>query len=244
MVNRLTEYYDKTASLYDQMHGGERNIEHVRALEYSWPILEDFGIQSVLEVGCGTGRSLEWIRSHSPHVRLSGVELSTEMLARAKAKLPEAELRIGNAEALDFPDGSRDLVLATGVMHHADHPRAIIDEMFRVARTAVLISDHNNFAVGGRFWRWVRLWLYTMGLLGPATFVKQGFRKQGYTEDDGWWYAYSLLEDFGLIASLSSRQFIIPTRPIYKAEPGNFLLAETHMAILALKESAFAPRPG
>ena len=68
MINRQTEYYNQTAQHYDEMHGGERDFDHVRALEYSWPILENFGIQSVLEVGCGTGRSLQWIRAHSPAV--------------------------------------------------------------------------------------------------------------------------------------------------------------------------------
>ena len=33
-------------------------------------------------------------------------------------------------------------------MHHVDSPASVIAEMFRVARKAVLISDHNNFAFG------------------------------------------------------------------------------------------------
>jgi ubiquinone/menaquinone biosynthesis C-methylase UbiE len=244
MTNRQTEYYNQTAKRYDEMHGGERDFDHVRALEYTWPILENFGIQSVLEIGCGTGRSLQWIHAHSPAAKLSGVELASELLSVAKSKLPDAELRLENAESMSFPDASHDLVLATGVMHHADHPRDVIREMFRVARKAVLISDHNVFAVGGKLKRWLRLWLFANGVLGPATFIKQGFRKQGYSEDDGWWYAYSLLNDFGLIGKLSARQYIIPTRPVYNTEPGNFLLAQTHMAILAFKDAAFASSSG
>jgi SAM-dependent methyltransferase len=238
VVNRTTEYYNQTASRYDELHGDGQNFEHIRALEYSWPILESYDINSVLEVGCGSGRSLEWIHARAPHVQLSGVELSTELLNLAKSKLPDADLRADNAEALSLPDGSCDLVLATAVMHHADHPRDVIREMFRVARKAVLISDHNNFAFGGKLWRTVRLLLHATGLLGPVTFIKQGFSKQGYSADDGWWYPYSLLDDFGLIGKLSFRQLIIPTRPVYHLEPGNFLLAQSHLAILALKEAA------
>jgi ubiquinone/menaquinone biosynthesis C-methylase UbiE len=236
MVDRVTDYYNATASHYDEMHGGDKDPEHIRALEYSWPIIEDLGVQSVLDVGCGTGRGLHWIRTRAGHLRLSGVEPSPELRALAQAKLPDAELLSAKGEALPFADGSRDLVVATGVMHHADDPRAVMREMFRVASKAVLISDHNNFAFGGSPARWLRLWLYATHLLAPATFIKQGFRKQGYSHDDGWWYAYSLLNDFGLIASLSARQLIIPTRPSQSAEPGNFLLAQSHMAVLALKE--------
>src|SRR5271167_4200473 len=122
MVDRQTEYYNQTASHYDQMHGGDRDIEHIRALHYSWPIIENLGIQSVLDVGCGTGRSLQWVQARAPDLRLSGVEPSPELLTLARLKLPNAELRTGKGEALTLADGSRDLVLATGVMHHADHP--------------------------------------------------------------------------------------------------------------------------
>jgi trans-aconitate methyltransferase len=99
MTNRQTEYYNQTAKRYDEMHGGERDFDHVRALEYTWPILENFGIQSVLEIGCGTGRSLQWIHAHSPAAKLSGVELASELLSVAKSKLPDAELRLENAES-------------------------------------------------------------------------------------------------------------------------------------------------
>jgi tRNA G46 methylase TrmB len=91
-----TEYYNERAERYDEMHGGERDFDHVRALEYSWPILENFGIPSALEIGCRTGWFLVWIHAHSPTISLSGVELATELLNMAKSKLPDAELRVEN----------------------------------------------------------------------------------------------------------------------------------------------------
>jgi hypothetical protein len=70
-------------------------------------------------------------------------------------------------------------------MHHADHPDRVIAEMFRVAWKGVLIRDHNNYAFGGSLARRLRMGLKMCGLLGAATFVRQGFKKQGYFEDDG-----------------------------------------------------------
>ena len=58
-------------------------------------------------------------------------------------------------------------------MHHVDLPASVIAEMFRVARKAVLISDHNNFAFGTTMARRIRLVLYSCGLFGIAAFVKQ-----------------------------------------------------------------------
>jgi ubiquinone/menaquinone biosynthesis C-methylase UbiE len=240
MVDRTTQYYNQTAKSYDELHGGEENYEHIRSLEDSWPILEPLEIQSVFEIGCGTGRSLQWFQARAPHLRLAGLDPSAELLALAKSKLPEAELLTGKGESLPLPDGSHDLVIATGMMHHADRPRDVMREMFRVARKAVVISDRNNFAFGGTNQRWLRLWLYASHLLSAVTYVKQGFRKQGYSQDDGWWYPYSLLNDYGLIASLSSRLYLLPTRPTNSPRLGNFLLNQSHLAIVAIKELSIA----
>ena len=80
-----------------------------------------------------------------------------------------------------------------------------------MARKAVLISDHNNFAFGSMKARWLRLWLHASGLLGIATFIKHGFRKQGYSKEDGWWYSYSLFNDYAAITNGYEDVYIIPT---------------------------------
>ena len=61
MPEPVVDYYNKTALEYDQLHGGNQNLEHVRALEVAWSIIDRFNIKSAIDVGCGTGRSLEWL---------------------------------------------------------------------------------------------------------------------------------------------------------------------------------------
>ena len=150
-------------------------------------------------------------------------------------QLPTATLQMGTGENLPFDDFSVDVTIATGIMHHVDAPASVIAEMFRVARKAVLISDHNNFAFGSTMARRIRLVLYSCGLFGIAAFVKQGFRRQGYSEDDGWWYPYSLLNNHADIAQFSDEMFYIPTRPLNTAAFSNFLLNQSHFAVLAIK---------
>jgi SAM-dependent methyltransferase len=237
MPDNADRYYDATAEQYDEIHGGNQDLQHVRALELSWPILERLGIGSVLDVGCGTGRSLAWYQALDPRLELTGVDPSRGLLSIAAEKLPAARLELGRGEKLGLESGSVDLAVATGIMHHVDRPANVIGEMFRVARKAVLISDHNNFAFGGSKARRLRLWLHASGLLGAATYVKQGFRKQGYSDGDGWWYPYSLLNDFGQIAGLSAEQYIIPTTA-FRTDDTNMLLSLSHMAIVAVKPGA------
>lgn len=234
MSEKTTSYYDQTSAHYDELHGGDKDREHIRALELGWPILERLGIKSVAEVGCGTGRSMGWLGERDKSLDLVGIDPSAGLLEIARKRLPHARFERGHGERLPLADRSVDLVIASGIMHHVDSPAEVIQEMFRVTRKGILISDHNNFAFGGTLARRLRLWLYASGLLGPATFAKQGFKKQGYSEEDGWWYPYSLLNNYNLIASLSREQYIIPTNRT-NSRMGNLLLSQSHLSIVAVK---------
>ena len=48
--------------------------------------------RSVLEIGCGTGRNLQLMAKVYPALRLTGIDISDEMLKSARAKLAHAEL--------------------------------------------------------------------------------------------------------------------------------------------------------
>jgi|HubBroStandDraft_6_1064221.scaffolds.fasta_scaffold57524_2 ubiquinone/menaquinone biosynthesis C-methylase UbiE len=237
MSTSTTAYYDATAARYDELHAGEKNLEHLRALERAWSILLRHDVRSVLDVGCGTGRALRWVHDQNASIKLSGIDPSQGLLSIAMQDLPTATLRIGTGEKLPFDNASVDVAIATGIMHHVDKPASVIAEMFRVARKAVLISDHNNFAFNSTIARRVRIALYSCGLFGIASFIKQGFRRQGYSEEDGWWYPYSLLNNHADIARFSDEMFYIPTRSVNSATLSNFLLNQSHLAVLALKRS-------
>ncbi len=99
----------------------------------------------VLEVAIGTGRNLPFYPSA---VRLTGIDLSPAMLEiarhEANALGRPADLRVGNAEALDLADASFDTVVCTfSLCGIPDVPRAL-GEMHRVLRPGgrLLLVDH------------------------------------------------------------------------------------------------------
>ena len=238
MKTKATQYYDATADRYEDLHCGDQNLEHIRALELAWPIIETLGPRTILDVGCGTGRNLRWLFERSAPVMLIGIDPSERLLELARTGLPCAKLSLGDGEHLAFRDRSMDVVIASGIMHYVDHPHLVIGEMFRVAKKAVLISDHNNFAFGGAMAQRVRMLLHCIGLLKPASFIKQGFKKQGYSEGDGWWYPYSLLENFAQISLLSDKLLIFPTREPKQGLSDNLIFSQSHMAVLAIKPAS------
>lgn len=233
-MSTATEYYDKTAAQYDALRTNEP--EHTFALEIGWPLIGD-EVHSVLDVGCGTGRGLSWLAQEYPTLELHGIEPSVSMIAIAAKRLASADIRQGIGERLPFQDESIDVVTATGIMHHADKPALVISEMFRVARRAVLISDHNNYAFGGVMTQRIRIGLKVCGLLKAVNYLRQGFNHRGYSKEDGWWYPYSLFDNYTDIAKRSSRLYIFPTRPAVGSS-SNILFSQGHFALVAMKATS------
>jgi SAM-dependent methyltransferase len=87
-----------------------------------------------LELGCGTGVFLERVAACGATIH--GVDLSTELLERARARvggLPNVLLSRGNVESLPFRSESFDTVYGSSILHHLDL-EAGLREAYRVLR--------------------------------------------------------------------------------------------------------------
>lgn len=76
-------------------------------------------VTRALELGTGTGETALRVRSLHPDARWVGVDSSEAMLARARERLPEADLRFGRLED-ELPPGPFDLVVSALAVHHLD----------------------------------------------------------------------------------------------------------------------------
>src|SRR5260370_31423393 len=97
-------------------------------------MLPDVGGLDVLDAGCGTGRWLQLLASHSP-ASLVGVDTSPEMLQRACAKLgANSTLRLGSCAELPVQNATADLILASFVLSYLESVDTFARELHRVAR--------------------------------------------------------------------------------------------------------------
>jgi ubiquinone/menaquinone biosynthesis C-methylase UbiE len=130
-TERVLRVYEREAPKYDrQMRFFERLLF---AGGREWVCSQAAG--EVLELALGTGRNLP----HYPEgVRLSGVELSPAMLEIARLRARdlgrEADLRVGDAQALEFADESFDTVVCTLSLCTIPDDRAAVAEVRRVLR--------------------------------------------------------------------------------------------------------------
>lgn len=130
-INAVQKIYGAWAPVYDLVFGAvfERGRKAVVAAA------ERVGGR-VLEAGVGTGIALPY---YTDRCRVTGIDLSEEMLAKARqkadGKLPHVEkLAIGDVENLDFPDDSFDVVAAVCVVNTVPHPELALEEFSRVLK--------------------------------------------------------------------------------------------------------------
>jgi len=101
----------------------------------------------VADIGCGVGTwLLEFIQWGADPANLAGVDLMQARIDRARRRIPQADLRLGDAGKLPWPDEAFDLVSQFTVFTSILDPalkRAIAAEMLRVLKPggAVLWFD-------------------------------------------------------------------------------------------------------
>ena len=145
--------YRRWANVYDTVFGGisafgrRRAVEAVNALPGT----------RVLEVGVGTGLALP---HYSRAKRITGIDLSAEMLDLARTRVREEQLVNVDAlievdaEATGFESGSFDIAVAMFVASVVPNPRLLLAEMRRVVKPGGQLLFVNHFAAerGPRWW--------------------------------------------------------------------------------------------
>lgn len=88
--------------------------------------------QQVLDIGCGTGVFLGLVatRGAEPH----GIDASESLIAFARRRLPEADLRVGDMESLPFGEDTFDLVTGFTSFFFANDMTGALREAGRVAK--------------------------------------------------------------------------------------------------------------
>ena len=101
------------------------------------------GAARLLELGTGTGETARRVLARPPGAALVGVDVSEDMLAVARSRLPGADLRLARLED-PLPSGPFDVVFSALAIHHLDGPGKA--DVFR--RVAAVLADGGRFVLG------------------------------------------------------------------------------------------------
>jgi ubiquinone/menaquinone biosynthesis C-methylase UbiE len=146
-TERIRRLYEKEAPRFDRTMG--RWDRTLFAGSREWVCAQARG--EVLEIAIGTGRNLPF---YPADIRLTGVELSPAMIEIARGRAAElgreVELRLGDAEALEFADNSFDTVICTYSLCTIPDDRAAVREAKRVLRPGgkFILAEHVRSPIG------------------------------------------------------------------------------------------------
>jgi ubiquinone/menaquinone biosynthesis C-methylase UbiE len=140
---RLTRRrYNRIAFLYDFI---EAPLERLRFSTWRKKLRTGIKGERALEVGVGTGKNLAY---YPEDVRITAIDLSPRMLARARKKVAKSHLTVDlqemDVQRLDFADHSFDTVFATFVFCSVPDPVMGLRELKRVCKPEgrLLLLEH------------------------------------------------------------------------------------------------------
>lgn len=163
--------------------------------------ISDYGSEgSVLDIGTGPGWLLVKLRQKSPFLRLTGLDTSPSMVAKARKNIVDAgfssEIKVeeGDVSHIPFDADTFDTVVSTGSIHHWKDPVAGLNDIYRVLKPGAcaliydIVSDTPKSVLKetarefGRL-RMVLLWLHAfeepfysyedLGLLAQSSLLKE-----------------------------------------------------------------------
>lgn len=148
--------YDELAASYDTRW--RHYIDATSALAIEAIVPDARG--RALNIACGTGELERRLHDLRPQLRLTGVDLSPNMLRRAAAKQLDADWLAAIAARLPFADASFDYVLCVNAFHYFRLPDESLAEMRRALRpggTLVLVDWCDNYLSCKLCSVWLRL---------------------------------------------------------------------------------------
>lgn len=127
-------HYDQIGVAYDA-HYADPTSERYRELFVSRPLLGslDLNGRQVLEAMCGSGSTASYLLSKG--ARLTGLDISANLISAFHARWPEARAVQGSILATGFAANTYDCVVVVGGFHHVQPlVQTALDEAFRILK--------------------------------------------------------------------------------------------------------------
>ncbi|HKH27683.1 MAG TPA: class I SAM-dependent methyltransferase [Sphingomicrobium sp.] len=122
------EIYERMPRIQNETDNSEACLERIAGAIHG---------ETVLDVGCGTGFLLDYLKRARPDLALTGVDFIIEEGTRTRH--PDIRFEQANIEKLPFADRSFDTVICTHVLEHILEFRQALSELRRVARRRLII---------------------------------------------------------------------------------------------------------
>jgi len=119
MLEKMDTFFEARLDGYD-----EHMLNNIESARIFYPFtanqLPHKDDVTILDLGCGTGLELEYYLSSNPSAKITGIDLSSGMLAALKNKLGNCQLTLIHGNYFDVPFGNAvyDAAVSVESLHH------------------------------------------------------------------------------------------------------------------------------
>lgn len=132
-IEEMTDFFSKRMDNYEKVHLEHWVKEYAHIADYF-----EGEIQSLLDIGCGTGLELEAIYQRFPKVKVTGIDLSEDMLKKLQAKYKGREIELILSDYFEYPFGTEqyDAALSFETLHHFkfEKKQKIYDKLYQAIK--------------------------------------------------------------------------------------------------------------
>ena len=120
-MERMNHFFAKRVNEYD-----EHMLNNVQGCKEGYVKMAKLipkSCTSLLDLGCGTGLELDEIFKKMPHINVTAIDLTQEMLDSLKQKHPDKSIDLICGSYFDFPfeTGKYQCVISFQTLHHFSH---------------------------------------------------------------------------------------------------------------------------
>jgi ubiquinone/menaquinone biosynthesis C-methylase UbiE len=129
------ELYNQWSATYDTVENKTRDLEKIACQQ----ILAGIPADSIIELGCGTGKNTEWLADKATH--LSCIDLSEDMMTKAKEKIKSGTVIFQQADITqpwNFTERKADLITCSLILEHIEN----LDFIFQQAKEHLKENGH------------------------------------------------------------------------------------------------------
>jgi 2-polyprenyl-3-methyl-5-hydroxy-6-metoxy-1,4-benzoquinol methylase len=97
-------------------------------------------VESILDLGCGEGFVIGYLRNHNNNLRFEGLDINKEAINMAKKLNPDVNFVICNLYKLQYNENSFDLVMLTEVLEHLEDPEKVMNVVKKISNKHFILS--------------------------------------------------------------------------------------------------------
>ena len=132
-AEEMSAFFTRRLARYEDVHLGNWGELYAHIADFF-----DEGLETLLDIGCGTGLELEAVYRRFPEARIMGIDLSGDMLARAREKFAGKRFQGIEADYFvhPFPAEAVDAALSFETLHHFAYEKKgkIYEKLFQALK--------------------------------------------------------------------------------------------------------------